>query len=494
MKIKVLHLTWTLFALCLLLFSAGWGGVWVYASQKAVPKELALAIGGAAAGNRATAIHGSASTALNGLNIADAKATIAERKSAIERLRLTASGGPSNARQHSWTLAELGLAVDATAAEAALDTLERGSLLERAKARWRFPDRLRIAVTWDQAKFKSQMRSQWGFLDTGEPVDAKRTITNDDRVAYTPHKDAYRLDTDAMFRSAVKAVESALGQDWSGVLKPLGIQVELQVIHPAITLERLKAEGVERKISAFTTDFKTSGSGRAYNVEMTARTLDGWVLAPGDVFDYGKVVKATNEHYGYRAAPVILNGAFVDGVGGGICQVSSTLYNAALRAGLELVERRNHSLPVSYLPLGQDATFAEGAINFRFKNTTGKTLVIRTSVKDRRLTVKLFGTMPKNVSYTIASKTIRTIAPTVKEVARATLNPGSRQLLTPGKSGYIVETYRSKLVDGKVVASSRISRDTYKAQPVVYAVAPEQTSPGGSLEEQKPLLEDGVAE
>ena len=366
--------------------------------------------------------------------------------------------------------------------------------MERAKARWHFPAQLVIGVSWDQAKFKKQMQGEWGYLNAGEPKNANRTITDDDKVVYTPHKDARRLDTDAMYKQAVKAIEQTLGQDWSAALKPISMPVALKVIHPGITLDRLKAEGVDRMIASFSTTYRTSGAGRAYNVGVTARTLNDWVLAPGEVFDYSKVVAATNQRYGYRAAPVILNGEFVQGVGGGICQVSSTLYNAVLRAGLELVERRNHSLPVSYLPLGQDATFAEGAINFRFKNTTGKTIVIRTEAADRQVTVKLFGTLPQNVKYAISSKTIRTIPPTVKEVARASLHPGSRLLLSSGKSGYVVETYRSKLVNGKVVSTDRISRDTYKAQPSVYAIAPEQSSPGGQLDHQKPLLEDGVSE
>ncbi|MBM7566442.1 VanW family protein [Paenibacillus sacheonensis] len=495
MKTKGIHIVWTLTVLCLLLFSSGWGGVWIYASQQSVPRALELRIDAARADKTKTILpEGGTAIDLGGLDIPEAKQKLADRKTALEQLRLTAAGGPSNNLRNSWALADLGFTVNIKPAIAALETLENGSLMARADARWHFPDRLSLSISWDRTVFLKKMRNAWGYLEAGEPVDAKRTIRDDDSIVYTPHKDAFRLDPDTMFSRAAQALGQVLGQDWSGSLKPIAIPIELKVVHPAITLDRLKAEGVTRMISSFTTNFRTSGSGRAYNVEMTARSLNDWELAPGEVFDYSKVVAATNEHYGYRAAPVILNGAFVDGVGGGICQVSSTLYNAVLRAGLELVERRNHSLPVAYLPMGQDATFAEGAINFRFKNTTGKTLIVRTVVNNRQLTVKLFGTMPKNVSYKITSKTLSTIAPTIKEVARASLEPGSRLLLTPGKSGYVVETFRSKLVDGKVVASSRISRDTYKAQPAVYAVAPEQSSPGSKEDDEKPLLEDGVAE
>jgi len=248
-------------------------------------------------------------------------------------------------------------------------------------------------------------------------------------------------------------------------------------------------------LSSFTTDFSSSAAGRAYNVTMTAKTLNNWDLAPGEIFDYKKVIALTRENYGYREAPVILNGELVPGIGGGICQVSSTLYNAALLAGLEMVERRNHSLPVSYLPKGQDATFAEGAINFRFKNTTGKHLIIRTVVSGGKLTIKLFGTLPGNVSYAIESKTVKVIDPPVKEIASQAVPSGGRLLLSSGKSGYIVETYRTKIKDGKTVSRERVSRDTYRAQPSVYGVAEGRTNNGTDGNgKSKQLLEDGVAE
>ncbi|MBW7459325.1 VanW family protein, partial [Paenibacillus sepulcri] len=269
----------------------------------------------------------------------------------------------------------------------------------------------------------------------------------------------------------------------------------VRVASPNVTLERLKNEGVERKIISFTTDFSASGAGRAFNVSMTAKTLNGWELAPGEVFDYNKVIALTREKYGYRQAPVILNGELVPGIGGGICQVSSTLYNAALLAGLEMVERRNHSLPVSYLPKGQDATFAEGAINFRFKNTTGKHLIIRTVVENGRLTVKLFGTMPANVKYSIDSRTVKVIDPPVREVPSKAVPPGGRLLLSSGKSGYIVETYRTLTKNGKTVSRERISRDTYRAQPAVYGVSADKSGSGtDNVRKGKQIIEDGVAE
>ncbi len=181
------------------------------------------------------------------------------------------------------------------------------------------------------------------------------------------------------------------------------------------------------------------------------------------------------------------------GIGGGICQVSTTLYNAVLRAGLEIVERRNHSVPINYAPLGQDATFASGYINFRFKNTTGHHLLIRTSSENGVLTVKLFGTMDKNVSYDIRSTTVKTIPPSAKYVRNPSLPKGTVTLLQQGKTGYVVETYRYKKAGGKVVDKELISRDTYKAQPALYGSNSGETPPAKSGKSGGPqMIEDGV--
>ncbi|MDF2961211.1 MAG: VanW family protein, partial [Paenibacillus sp.] len=195
--------------------------------------------------------------------------------------------------------------------------------------------------------------------------------------------------------------------------------------------------------------------------------------------------------------PVILNGKLVPGIGGGICQVSSTLYNAVLRAGLHIVERRNHSLPVSYVPLGQDATFASGYINFKFRNSTDHHLLIRTATDDQKITVKLFGQIPSDLTYTIESKTIETLPIPIKYVVNPTLPNGKQQKINEGKPGYIVETFRYKIKNGVTISQERISRDTYSAQPTVIArnengIPEGEAAPAPSRQPQAPLIEDGI--
>ncbi|MDF2836991.1 MAG: VanW family protein, partial [Paenibacillus sp.] len=205
-------------------------------------------------------------------------------------------------------------------------------------------------------------------------------------------------------------------------------------------------------------------------------------------------IEMAEKEHEYKEAPVILNGRLVPGIGGGICQVSSTLYQAILRAGLAIVERRNHSLPVAYLPVGQDATYATDAIDFKFRNSTGKHLIIRTVAENRKLTVKLFGTMPENISYDIESVTLKTVEPSAQQVVNPKLAVGEQRVVETGKPGYVVETFRTLVEDGVAVSRERVSRDTYRAQPTVIEVGP--SSPGATPSPNTPdpdaIVEDGL--
>nr|WP_243735197.1 VanW family protein [Paenibacillus turpanensis] len=274
----------------------------------------------------------------------------------------------------------------------------------------------------------------------------------------------------------------------------LRLELPITIVQPKVTTDALKAQGIDRRIAHFSTAYRTSSEGRVHNIESTASVIHDQLLAPGEVFDYGKAVRETEKKFGYRSSTVIIDGNFAPGVGGGICQVSTTLYGAVLRAGLEIVERKNHSLPISYVPKGQDATFSSGWINFRFRNNTGSHLLIRTQSNHNVLTVKLFGRMDPAVSYSIKSEVVETLQPPVKYIKDNSLPKGSVKLLKTGKTGYIVETYRYKLVNGKIESKEKISRDTYKPQPSTYASNADHRTDAPAPGQEAPLMiEDGVS-
>lgn len=450
------------------------GGLHLYGTQPTLPANTVIA-----------------GWEVGGMNIAEIKAGMDSRLQALEATPLVMKAKNNAGLQV--TLKQAGVTYEAGDFLQALKTLTDGTLMERVQARRSWSGSWNMEIQLQTAQLRSLLSPEWEKASFGVPVDAVRRITGDDRVVYTPGTSSYEVDRQALELAMQAAVPTRLAAD--GTLRDQQIQLEipLAVKQPKITLQALKDQGIDRKIVQFSTSLGASGPGRSFNVEAAAKAVNGTVLPPNAVFDYGKAIQKAQTEYGFREAPVIVNGKLQPGTGGGICQVSSTLYNVALRSGLEIVERRNHSLPVSYLPKGQDATFAEGYINFRFRNNTGKYLIIKSEVQGRTLTIKLFGTFPKNVTYSVESRTVEVLPPTDKYVSDASLPKGGTRVLLAGKTGYVVETYITRHVDGAAVERNLLSRDTYYAQKRIIAI-----NRGGMSQSAQPesprrqLVEDGV--
>lgn len=378
-------------------------------------------------------------------------------------------------RAPAMTFKQLGMNIDVSEGVAAIERFRDLGWIERAKLRYRKENGgiYGMRVTWDEAAFKTAAKKTWSPLVLGQPTNATRTINAQDDVVYTPETAGRVLDIPGMLGLVRQQEPDTLTR--SAAMEPLKLELPILESVPQVTVDKLKEEGIERKIAEFTTSFTTSGEGRSHNVAAAAKALNDTLLMPDEVFDYDKIVNLAEKKYGWKEAPVILKGKLTPGIGGGICQVSSTLYNAVLMAGLDIVERRNHSLVVHYLPAGLDATYAEGYINFRFRNSTGKQLLIRTVVEKKKLTIKLFGTLPDNVEYRAERKEIKVNPPKTVYVANDTLTLGKQDTVQKGEPGYVVETYLVKLVDGAVAERRKLSRDTYRATDALIAVNPADT-------------------
>lgn len=392
------------------------------------------------------------------------------------------------------TLKEAGVSYHAEEVIQALQQLKEGSWTERLQHRRTFPLKWTITATYNPAPLKNKWSLAWQEEHFGLPENAVRTITTDDRVLLKPEVTAARIDWEGLTKLLTAAIPRDLSTIYISTSAPHSISLKLPLLKlaPEITIQSLKEEGIDRKIIEFSTPLGASGPGRVHNVSAAAKAVDGMILAPGDIFDYGEIIREAEQQYGFKEAPVIVNGALVPGIGGGICQVSSTVYSAAVRTGLEIVERRNHSLPVSYLPKGQDATFAEGAINFRFRNSTGKHLLIHAAVADRSLTVKFFGTFPENITYDIVSETVKVLAIPDKIIQDNSLPVGSRSIVQQGKEGYTVHTYQIKKVDGAVVEKKLLSKDTYRPQNRIIAVHNGAAGDSEPSPQAPDVVEDGL--
>ena len=186
-------------------------------------------------------------------------------------------------------------------------------------------------------------------------------------------------------------------------LNPIELEVKVLIDPREREIEQLKT--VNTIISSYSTDYPT-GIPRAKNVELAASKVDDTILMPGEEFSYYKKVSPVDGAHGYVNATIFLNGRAIPGVGGGICQVSSTLYNAQLRAGIIATERRNHSLPVRYVPLGQDATIADNAIDLKFINTLEYPIFIQVYAQYGSLTVEFWSNSEALHGITYRPKTV----------------------------------------------------------------------------------------
>ena len=184
---------------------------------------------------------------------------------------------------------------------------------------------------------------------------------------------------------------------------------------------------------------------------------------PGEEFSYNKVVGKRTVEAGYKDAKIYSNGQVVDGLGGGICQISSTLYNAVLMADLEITERRNHYFKTSYVAAGRDATVVWGSIDFKFKNTRTYPIKFEAKVSNGIAEFKIHGIKEeKEYDIKILPVVTQTIPYGTQEIIDPTMAPGTSKVTQGGSSGCRVTTYIEKRLDGKVVSKEKISSDYYK--------------------------------
>ena len=216
--------------------------------------------------------------------------------------------------------------------------------------------------------------------------------------------------------------------------------IPLKTIYPNVTTNMIGTEAFPDQLASFSTKYSTRDTDRTTNLRLAANKVNGTVLMPGETFSYNKVVGARTIAAGYKEAAVYENGKVVDGIGGGICQVSSTIYNAAIYANLDIVQRSNHQFVPSYVTASRDATVVYGSIDFQFKNNRDYPIKIVCSVSGGIASCQIFGLKQDN-DYQVEISSYET-----------------------GRTSTAIysEAYKILKKDGKVVDKVLLSKDTYK--------------------------------
>lgn len=277
--------------------------------------------------------------------------------------------------------------------------------------------------------------------------------------------------------SAVRTISDYLENSWTSDNTEV-LNLEAQVTEPEGSAEEL--ENIKDLLGSFTTSFSTSGSNRCKNVSSGASHINGTVLYPGEEFSAYETVSPFTEANGYAMAGSYLNGEVVDSMGGGICQVSTTLYNAVLRAELNVTERSPHSMTVHYVDLSEDAAIAGTYKDFKFVNSTEYPIYIEGyTTSDKKITFNIYGkeTRDKNRTISFESQIVSETPATTILQEDAGQGIGYKAVSSKGSSGYVAELYKIVKVNGVETDRIKVNKSTYKGtnRVVTYGTAGDPT-------------------
>ncbi|MFZ5814119.1 MAG: VanW family protein [Bacillota bacterium] len=315
---------------------------------------------------------------------------------------------------------------------------------------------LELPASWETARLEAALAPVRAALER-PPVPASLEVAGD-AVRIIPSVDGRRVEAAAVARAL-------------GSLEGDRLPLPVRSVPPDLTTAGAEAMGIRRLVAAWTTHYDPAIP-RAENVERAARALDGLMLKPGEILSYNAVVGPIDARSGWREAYVIHGGELVPGIGGGVCQVATTLYGAALRANMEILERHPHQLAVSYIPPSEDAAVAQGYQDLKIRNTTPGHLLVRTESGGGSVTIRLYGDLPAGQTVQIQSRVTGSLPVPTRLVQDSSLAPGQRVTVSPGAPGITSEAYRLLFMDGELVRRELLSRDRYLPTAAVVRSGP----------------------
>lgn len=366
--------------------------------------------------------------------------------------------------------------------------------------------------TLDRAELKEKAEAFLGGVKK-EAIAMKYTVTTVESPSDTEvlaalenefKESGYIRDEDGN----IAVTESAVGVifDMDSALDIMGGHTEegevflipCEVKQPAHTKEELEEALFRDTLGSYKTSYATSSANRASNIALATSSISGVVLMPGEVFSFNTSVGERTVARGYKLAGAYVAGETVDQVGGGICQVSSTLYNTVLLSNLEIVERRNHQMTVSYVPMGRDATVNWGTTDFRFKNNTEYPVKLVGKIEGKSVTISAIGTETiENKKIEIVTQTVSTIEPAVETIEDATKPVGYSETTQKGSNGYVVEAKRVVYSNGEALSEEGLVRSRYNPKKTIITVGtmePEVTLPADDYTMPPGLMPPAVQE
>ena len=278
---------------------------------------------------------------------------------------------------------------------------------------------------------------------------------NTKTFTFTDDQPGAKIDPDQLYAQLTEVLDSGTTQK------------ELRVVPEKVIADLTKAELMNSfgLISAYTTN-TTKDKNRNTNIELSARAISGITVQPGEIFSFNGATGERTAAKGYKEAPAISGGQSKDEVGGGVCQTSSTLFNAVVRADLEIIERNAHAWPSSYIEKGFDATVNWPGLDFKFRNNTNQPIFIVAGYSNRQITVNIYGmSLGPGVKIDLESELIRTLPQPegINYVINTSLAPGENKKTITGRKGYEVNTWKVWYQGNREIKREVLFKTTYKA-------------------------------
>lgn len=397
---------------------------------------------------------------MSGKGIEQAQRFIDEYLETLQTRTITLYNGK---KENNVSMSELGLTyTNKSIVEDAYNLGKTGNVLRRYKDTKDLENEgvdLPLNLTLTKSQVKEVLQEKGDDFVT-HAKDAS-LIRQNGKFIVKKEQEGQSLDID----STVSRLKKYVKTKWNG--EDTRIKVSVLKEEPEHTAEELKS--IKDKLGTYSTDYSGSNDNRKQNIARAAALLNGIILYPGEVISVQNTIGPIDDSNGYALAGSYLDGKVVDSFGGGVCQVSTTLYNAVIRAELEIVERHNHTMTVHYVPLSSDAAIATGSMDFQFKNNKKTPIYIATDADGSNLYMSIYGkeTRSKNRTIKFRSETLETYEAPKEPVYNEddTVPAGTEFVSQSAVTGYKAQLYKDIYKNGSKVKSVLINTSTYSAEP-----------------------------
>ena len=283
-----------------------------------------------------------------------------------------------------------------------------------------------------------------------EPVDATINIEQDN-IKVTDEVIGIKINKDTIRETIIDKIDELDFDETS---------IPINIIKPKYTYENLSK--INSVLGSYKTKFNLSNYNRSNNIYIATNKTNNILLNNNEEFSFNNIIGQRSEQAGFKEAPVIINGEMQSGLGGGICQVSSTIYNAVLYSGLEITEARNHSIPSSYIEKGRDATVSYGAVDLKFRNNYQYPILIQNKVINDTIVTTIYGNDRYKREIDIVTELVETIPNKTIVKKSSIMYNGENFIQEKGRNGYKIKTYRIyKNKNGEISSKEYINESYY---------------------------------